>query len=106
MCALNRTVRLSGATILYTQDPKHIELMYRNLELDGASSRATRGEKPKHNADVHAPEHSREAIVAACLSASMISCPLTKAKRKVAFDPHVPDAPFLMITRTILGSSS
>ena len=94
MRVLNRIVRISGDALLYEPDPRHVELLARDLGLDmGATYRATPGDKPKYSEDAHAPTESHDDIVAACVPASRISCSIANVKLKVTFGPRIADFP-------------
>ena len=88
MRVLNRIIRISDDALLYEPDPRHVELLSRDLGLDmGGTSRATPGDKKPYNEEIHAPTEPLDDIIAACVNAAKHSCSLIKAQLRVSSDP-------------------
>ena len=65
MRVLNRIVAVQAAGLEYEPDPRHIELLARDLgiELDDSNSRATPGEQPKYDPEIHKPDEDITDII-------------------------------------------
>ena len=64
MRVLNRIVRVVGEGLLYEPDPRHVELLLRDLGIPpGSKDSATPGRKPEYDPDIHPqPEQPTETI--------------------------------------------
>ena len=64
MRVLNRIVTVQDAGLEYEPDPRHIELLARDLGIDlDSNTRATPGEKPTYNPEIHKPDENISDII-------------------------------------------
>ena len=92
MRVLNRLLHVEEHGLVYEPDPRHVELLVRDLGLEGRSSRAAPGEKQTYDEDIHTqaePLEPLEDIVAALTHAANICCSLKEKHLHAHVDKEV-----------------
>ena len=88
---LNRIVRVEDEGLRYEPDPRHVDLLLRDLGLDGDDVKPSPvpGTEPTFDETIHVPDDDLSQIVNACITAANNSCAENKQHLHVTFDEHI-----------------